>query len=58
MTTEARKHSRGLAALAVLVALARAVPDPGRRAVEGGAHADGDRHVLVVDRATCKLFEL
>jgi hypothetical protein len=26
--------------------------------VEGGAGADGDRHVIVVDRSSCKLFEL
>jgi hypothetical protein len=33
-------------------------PIPTGAPVEGGAHAEGDRHVLVVDRATCKLFEL
>jgi hypothetical protein len=26
--------------------------------VEGGQHSKGDRHVLVVDRATCTLYEL
>jgi hypothetical protein len=26
--------------------------------IEGGANADGDRHVLIVDRKTCRLFEL
>ena len=31
---------------------------PAGAPVEGGAHAEGDRHVLVVDKATCKLFEL
>jgi hypothetical protein len=33
-------------------------PIPANAPVEGGAHAEGDRHVLVVDRADCKLFEL
>lgn len=33
-------------------------PIPPSAPVEGGAHAEGDRHVLVVDRSTCKLFEL
>jgi hypothetical protein len=33
-------------------------PIPTSAPVEGGARADGDRHVLVVDRSTCKLFEL
>ena len=33
-------------------------PVPTGAPVEGGAHADGDRHVIVVDRSTCKLFEL
>ncbi|HVX31522.1 MAG TPA: hypothetical protein VHA80_00150 [Solirubrobacterales bacterium] len=33
-------------------------PIPATAPVEGGARSDGDRHVLVVDRATCKLFEL
>jgi hypothetical protein len=31
---------------------------PGRSPVEGGPGSDGDRHVLVVDRARCKLYEL
>jgi len=26
--------------------------------IEGGDNADGDRHVLIVDRKTCRLFEL
>jgi hypothetical protein len=33
-------------------------PVPAGAPVEGGAHADGDRHVLVVDRSSCKLYEL
>ncbi|HET7418450.1 MAG TPA: hypothetical protein VFJ61_12580, partial [Solirubrobacterales bacterium] len=33
-------------------------PIPTNAPVEGGAHAEGDRHVLVVDKSTCKLFEL
>ena len=33
-------------------------PIPADAPVEGGAHAEGDRHVLVVDKSTCKLFEL
>jgi hypothetical protein len=33
-------------------------PIPPDAPVEGGAHAEGDRHVLVVDRSTCKLYEL
>jgi len=33
-------------------------PVPVRAPVEGGNRSDGDRHVLVVDRAACKLFEL
>jgi len=33
-------------------------PVPGRAPVEGGKHSDGDRHVLVVDRSACKLYEL
>jgi hypothetical protein len=33
-------------------------PIPAGAPVEGRAPAEGDRHVLVVDRATCKLFEL
>jgi hypothetical protein len=33
-------------------------PVPGKAPVEGGDHSDGDRHVLVVDRDSCKLYEL
>jgi hypothetical protein len=33
-------------------------PVPGGAPVEGGNRSDGDRHVLVVDRADCKLYEL
>ena len=33
-------------------------PIPADAPVEGGADAEGDRHVLVVDKSTCKLFEL
>jgi hypothetical protein len=33
-------------------------PIPGGAPVEGGQRSDGDRHVLTVDRAHCKLFEL
>jgi hypothetical protein len=33
-------------------------PVPAKAPVEGGRSADGDRHVLVVDRAACQLFEL
>jgi hypothetical protein len=33
-------------------------PVPADAAVEGGAHAEGDRHVIVVDKSTCKLYEL
>ncbi|MGV1049277.1 MAG: hypothetical protein ACOYD4_12235 [Solirubrobacterales bacterium] len=33
-------------------------PVPGGAPVEGGNHSDGDRHVLVVDRGDCKLYEL
>jgi hypothetical protein len=33
-------------------------PVPPNAPVEGGAHAEGDRHVLVVDKSTCKLYEL
>jgi hypothetical protein len=33
-------------------------PVPAKAPVEGGAGSDGDRHVLVVDRAACKLYEL
>jgi hypothetical protein len=31
---------------------------PPHAPVEGGRHSDGDRHVLVVDRARCRLYEL
>ena len=31
---------------------------PLRAPVEGGAKADGDRHVIVYDKARCKLYEL
>lgn len=33
-------------------------PIPSNAPVEGGANATGDRHVLVVQQGTCKLFEL
>ncbi len=33
-------------------------PIPPKAPIEGGSHADGDRHVLVVDRDRCKLYEL
>jgi len=33
-------------------------PVPGKAPVEGGNNSDGDRHVLVVDRANCILYEL
>ena len=33
-------------------------PIPSRAPVEGGNRSDGDRHVIVVDRAACKLYEL
>lgn len=33
-------------------------PIPRRAPVEGGARSDGDRHVLVVDRSRCRLYEL
>jgi hypothetical protein len=33
-------------------------PVPAKAPVEGGNGSDGDRHVLVVDRSTCKLYEL
>jgi hypothetical protein len=33
-------------------------PVPSNAPVEGGADAEGDRHVLVVDKGTCKLYEL
>jgi hypothetical protein len=33
-------------------------PIPANAPIEGGPNADGDRHVLVVDRDRCKLYEL
>ena len=33
-------------------------PVPGKAPVEGGRDSDGDRHVLVLDSAACKLYEL
>jgi hypothetical protein len=33
-------------------------PVPPNAAVEGGRSADGDRHVLTIDRDACKLYEL
>jgi hypothetical protein len=33
-------------------------PVPKGAPVEGGNHSDGDRHVLVVDRSSCTLYEL
>ena len=33
-------------------------PVPARAPVEGGGGSDGDRHVLVVDRSACRLYEL
>jgi hypothetical protein len=33
-------------------------PIPRRVAIEGGRGATGDRHALIVDRETCRLFEL
>jgi hypothetical protein len=33
-------------------------PVPKRAPVEGGQRSDGDRHVLVVDRSRCMLYEL
>jgi hypothetical protein len=33
-------------------------PVPPNAPIEGGAGSDGDRHVIVVDRAACKLYEL
>jgi len=33
-------------------------PVPAKAPIEGGNRSDGDRHVLVVDRAGCKLYEL
>jgi hypothetical protein len=33
-------------------------PIPARAPVEGGRGSDGDRHVIVVDRSRCRLYEL
>jgi hypothetical protein len=33
-------------------------PVPANAPIEGGRNADGDRHVLIVDRSACKLYEL
>jgi hypothetical protein len=33
-------------------------PIPSNAPVEGGAHSTGDRHVIVLQRGTCHLFEL
>jgi hypothetical protein len=33
-------------------------PIPPNAPIEGGRNADGDRHVIVVDRSRCKLYEL
>src|SRR5262249_42646889 len=33
-------------------------PIPGNAPVEGGSSSDGDRHVLVLQKGTCHLFEL
>lgn len=33
-------------------------PVPADAPIEGGRNADGDRHVLVVDKSACKLYEL
>ncbi|HEX4332103.1 MAG TPA: FG-GAP-like repeat-containing protein [Usitatibacter sp.] len=33
-------------------------PIPANAPIEGGADSDGDRHVLIVDRDNCKLYEL
>lgn len=33
-------------------------PIPGNVPIEGGRGADGDRHAIVVDRDSCKLYEL
>ena len=33
-------------------------PIPKNAPIEGGRSSDGDRHVIVVDRSTCKLYEL
>ena len=33
-------------------------PIPSNAPIEGGRNASGDRHVLIVDKAACKLYEL
>lgn len=33
-------------------------PIPPRAKIEGGRSADGDRHVLIVDKSACRLYEL
>jgi hypothetical protein len=33
-------------------------PVPANAPIEGGRNSDGDRHVIVVDRGACKLYEL
>lgn len=33
-------------------------PIPRNAPIEGGPHATGDRHVLIVDKTACKLYEL
>jgi hypothetical protein len=33
-------------------------PIPSGAPIEGGKNSDGDRHVIVVDRADCKLYEM
>lgn len=33
-------------------------PIPANAPIEGGPYADGDRHVLVLERTSCKLYEL
>jgi hypothetical protein len=33
-------------------------PIPAQAPIEGGPNADGDRHVIVVDRKRCRLYEL
>jgi hypothetical protein len=33
-------------------------PIPSKPPIEGGASSDGDRHVLVVDRGACRLYEV
>lgn len=36
----------------------RSYPIPRNAPIEGGRNADGDRHVLIVDRDRCRLYEL